>query len=342
MVIISVTFTDERVVIMPGFVTHYIFGIEAYHNLKSNTKKETYTLKKIISANRSVFSLGLQGPDLFFYYLPSYILEGHNLGAIAHTTRTGIFFEGLLKGTLSFHDPYDRAIAESYLCGFIGHYTLDTICHPYIYGMTHYDKTDRAYFSRHAYLETDIDTALLHKKLHRTPCSFHAADTLALSAHQKKVVARLLYFAYRYTYPELRIYKNTMRLAIFSLQLGLCLLHDDSGKKKALVRLTERYCLGYPLFSPLFPSDTLFFRTDPFNLQRKSWQNPWDHSIISNETFFELYDKAMPLYLSRLNALSPLLHVAPDDPHYRELFETCLKEYGNLSFHSGLDSTIPS
>lgn len=42
------------------------------------------------------------------------------------------------------------------------------------------------------------------------------------------------------------------------MQLGLWLMHDDSGKKKAIVRLTERICLGYPLFSPLIPSDTLF------------------------------------------------------------------------------------
>lgn len=55
---------------MPGYVTHYIFGREVYHNLKNNS------LKKNLYYNRAAYGLGLQGPDIFFYYLPSYVLEG--------------------------------------------------------------------------------------------------------------------------------------------------------------------------------------------------------------------------------------------------------------------------
>ena len=67
MVIISVTFTDERVVIMPGFVTHYIFGIEAYHNLKSNTKKKLIRSKKLFQPTE-VSSL-LDYRDLTFSFI---------------------------------------------------------------------------------------------------------------------------------------------------------------------------------------------------------------------------------------------------------------------------------
>ncbi len=327
---------------MPGFVTHYIFGTEAYHKLACDTPKHTHDFKKLLSANRSVYSLGLQGPDIFFYYLPSYVLEGHNLGAIAHTMGTGAFFHGLLNQCLSYQNPCDRAIAESYLYGFLGHYTLDTICHPYIYARSHYTEKHARYFSKHAYLETDIDTALLDMKLHRKPCSFHAANTINLTMHQKKIVADMLYHACRYAYPHLRIYKTSMHLAIFSFRLGILSLHDDSGQKKAALRLAERYFLGYPLFSPLIPSDTLFFRTDPFNLQRKLWRNPWDKSLASHETFFELYEKALRLYLSRLQHLYFALHGAGDKSTRNKRINEVLAEYGNLSFHSGLDCSIPS
>lgn len=47
----------------------------------------------------------------------------------------------------------------------------------------------------------------------------------------------------------------------------------------------EKHFLGYPLFSPLIPSDTLFFRTDPFNLRHASWKNPWDATRVSTESF---------------------------------------------------------
>lgn len=327
---------------MPGFVTHYIFGTEAFKNIQCDSKKNTHELKRNISTNRSVYSLGQQGPDLFFYYLPSYVLEGHNLGAIAHVTETGAFFRGLLKSALSFEDPTDRAIAESYLYGFLGHYTLDTVCHPYIYAMTHYKEKRIDYFHRHAYLETDIDTSLLDLKLHRKPFQFHSADTIILTARQKRVVSNMLYYAYRYAYPELRIYKSTMFLGIFSLRLGMRILHDDSGQKKAMVRLAERYFLGYPLFSPLFPSNYLFFRTDPFNLRRARWRNPWDKSISSQETFFELYEKAQALYLSRLKNLYLIFHNEEKKDCQNRLIREFLTEYGNLSFHSGLDCSIPS
>ena len=49
---------------MPGFTTHYIFGMKAYNDLPNNQ------LKRIIAKYRWLYQLGLQGPDMFFYYIP--------------------------------------------------------------------------------------------------------------------------------------------------------------------------------------------------------------------------------------------------------------------------------
>ena len=321
---------------MPGFVTHYIFGRETFSKLKYNTQK------KNIYYNRAAYGLGLQGPDLFFYYLPSYAIYGQNIGSIAHTSETGAFFRGLLRSCQKFTTQPERGIAEAYLTGFVGHYTLDTICHPYIYAMTHYHGKANDYFSHHAYLETDIDTALLDLKLHRQPCNFHAADTLTLTRKQKKVIATMLYEAYRYAFPELNCKKSTIYLGIYSIRLGMRILHDDTGKRKALARLAEKHFLGYPLFSPLFPSDTLFFRSDPFNMRHATWRNPWDNSICSDESFFDLYEKAQVLYLSRIRKLNDVLHSDADSNHRERILLDFLEDYGNLSFHSGLDASIPS
>jgi hypothetical protein len=45
---------------MPGFVTHHIFGINAFHGLPKGNAKD------IIRKHNKAYSLGLQGPDLFF------------------------------------------------------------------------------------------------------------------------------------------------------------------------------------------------------------------------------------------------------------------------------------
>ena len=165
---------------MPGFATHYIFGRETYRKLKCNPQKRN------IYHNRAAYALGLQGPDLFFFYLPSYALYKSNLGSIAHTQETGAFFLGLIESCCRITDSTDRSIAEAYLTGFLGHYLLDTACHPYVYAATHYSGPKKDYFWRHAYLETDIDTALLDLKLHRKPCQFHAASTMPITMHFRR------------------------------------------------------------------------------------------------------------------------------------------------------------
>lgn len=322
---------------MPGFVTHYLFGEEIYHQLKCNFQK------KNLFYNRSAYAFGLQGPDLFFYYLPSYALHRHNLGALAHTTEPRAFFRRLLESYGRLSSAADRGIAEAYISGFLGHYLLDTTCHPYIYAMTHYhDKKEKSYFSRHAYLETEIDTELLARKRHKTPCEFHAADTIQLTFAQKRVIAGLLYDAYHYAFPELSIHRSTMWMGIISLPLGMRILHDETGQKKVLFRFMEKHFLGYPLFSPLIPSDTLFFRTDPFNLRHASWKNPWDATRVSTESFFDLYEKSSARCLTMMRKLHTLLHTEPKSELQKQLTLEFLKEYGNLSFHSGLDAQIPS
>lgn len=321
---------------MPGFVTHYLFGQEAYKHLSSEPQK------RILRTQRAAYQLGLQGPDLFFYYLPSYVIDGHNLGSLAHTNETRHFFLGLLNSYQRIRNPIDRDIAKAYLIGFLGHYTLDTICHPFVYGRTHYHGREKDYFSRHAYLETDIDSSLLSIKLHCAPSNFHGEDTIHVNFRQKRVIANLLYDAYCFTFPKLHIRKSTMYMGMFSLRFGLWLLRDTSGQKKVFFRFFEKCFLGYPLFSPLVASNTLFFRTDPFNLRHAEWTNPWDCTLVSKESFFDLYQKAEELYLQRIQKLYAVFQISPGSYQYHKILKEFFDDYGNFSFHSGLDCNIPS
>ena len=322
---------------MPGFITHYLFGRDFYKSLPISS------LKKTLNQNRAAYGLGLQGPDFIFYYLPSYVLHRKGLGSLAHTTNTQKFYLSLIESRNLFKDKEDRRTAEAYLYGFLGHYTLDTVCHPFVYGRTKYKShSEKAYFGRHAYLETDIDTDLLLAKRHLLPSEFYNAETLTLTFRQKKVIAQMLRYAYRHTYHGLHVTWFTMFIAFFSMQFGMFLLHDDSGQKKVLVRFVEKIFLGYPLFSPLIPSNSLFFRTDPLNMQHREWTNPWDETHTSTESFFDLYEKADVLYRRRLKKLRAYLATTPGTPKHSKYLQDFLEAYENLSLHSGLDSSIPS
>ena len=221
---------------MPGYVTHYIFGRDMYEKLNDPV------LKNNLYKNRAVYALGHQGPDIFFYYLPAYVLHGHNLGDMAHTENTGAFYAALLESRSIFKKPEDLQIANAYLEGFLGHYILDSICHPFIYGRTHYKKNDRGYFSRHAYLETEIDTSLLELKYHRRRADFHMENTIMLTPRQKWIVARMLHYAYQHTYHGLFVSRYTIFMAIFATQLGFRILYDGTGQKKVLFRFATTRC----------------------------------------------------------------------------------------------------
>ena len=77
---------------MPGLITNYLFGERTYQSLSPNY------LKEIIRKNPNTYRMGLQGPDIFFYYLNSYMRKReNNICNIIHEKNTGAFFENMIE-----------------------------------------------------------------------------------------------------------------------------------------------------------------------------------------------------------------------------------------------------
>jgi hypothetical protein len=314
---------------MPGFTTHYLFGIDAYRRI------DDPKIRWNLAHNHSAYALGLQGPDLFFYFFPSYLLHRENLGALAHSRDTGLFFSNLLKSRMLFHGkPHSLGVADAYISGFLGHYTLDCTAHPYVYAFTKYDpdapRKVTHYFGQHAYFETEIDNELLLYKKGLRPTQFHQNDTIRLNPLQKKVIAKMLTYAYRNTYPRLIVSDFLMRRAFRWMRTVTRLLNDPSGQKKVLVRFMEKLILRRPLFSPMLASDHYRFVKDPLNMTHRRWVHPWTKKA-STESFRDLYRKAGRLYDKRLK----LYYHMVAHGFSEELQQQVVHAYGNRSFLSG-------
>lgn len=315
---------------MPGFTTHYLFGVNTYKCLKNDS------LKKTIFDHHAAFSLGQQGPDIFFYYLPSYVLHKNNIGSVAHIQDTGKFLFYLIESRKLFPDRREEAIAQAYIVGFIGHYLLDRRCHPYIYYRSHFQGKKLAYYGSHMNLEVAVDTELLAYCKNRQPSAFRQRDTIMLTGTELRTIATILYYVYSMTYPELKVTYTDMRLAIRSIQAGTRFLHDPHGKKKAIARRIEALLLGYPILSPMMASDTLHFYKDPLNLLHHKWGNPWDETRISSESFPELMDETQDEYVKLLRALGRLFSADKNSEAARLQLQMLLEALGNQSYHSGL------
>lgn len=107
---------------MPAFYAHDRFGKEVSARLNGE-------LKEIVKRYYRQFRIGLQGPDLFFFYRPYLPNKVSEYGNHLHAISAYPFFEHAVK-VVRKRGRKTREYA--YLLGFLCHYILDSECHPYV------------------------------------------------------------------------------------------------------------------------------------------------------------------------------------------------------------------
>ena len=111
---------------MPALYAHLRFGEEV-----AKTLPTAYT--SLIERFPEAFALGTQGPDILFYHKPMKKNQIRSHGTFLHTLSGNEFF--LAQGEKLVHSEdilTENGAFAAYLCGFLCHFTLDVLCHPYI------------------------------------------------------------------------------------------------------------------------------------------------------------------------------------------------------------------
>ncbi len=320
---------------MPGFTTHYLFGVK---NLKQFKNSVPYSiLTDSINKHRNVFYLGLQGPDIFFFQLESYIRR-YNPGSMAHRKCTSTFLKALIQTPVLLVKEEERQIARAYAAGFLGHYILDAKMHPYVYSLTgHGDYLERKGYGEHIALESDIDTSLLMRYGRHRPSEFPQWKVIAFGPHTRGVVANILYEAYSITFPNLSLSKSFLYRAIWSMQMGTKLIYNPHHYKRQLFGKAEKLISGKIRVSTVVPSDRLEYCEDPLNLQHKLWKNPWKPAINSTESVPQMIQKASKQYQKAFCELAELYDVDPFEKQYDVLLSRLRHTLGRKSYHTGFD-----
>lgn len=316
---------------MPGYDTHYVFGVHSYRRMPDSD------IKLSIYKEKSAYTLGLLGPDIFFYYATEVVAARKNIGSLMHTEKTDKFFNYCIKYVETTHGKA-KDIAISYLSGFLSHYVLDCLVHPFVYWMTDYMNKSKDYLQKHFSLETDIDILLLKTYLGVTPKEFFKNSQIELSDYQKDVISDMLHYAIRNIYENSRITKKGIRVAIVSLQKEHKVLKLISSKMKNAIGTIEYAFVGQRYLAPLIPGGNDPKNDDPLNLNHSIWFNPWDTSISSNQSVPDLLNQARERYLMIMFLL---------DNYYcstnkEKALNLLMKSIGSKSYHSGLNSKIPS
>ena len=130
---------------MPASYTHAVYGEMVLNKLDPETKKR-------ITPYLDLYNIGLHGPDILFFYKPVQSNPVKKLGYDMHNLPAREFFEQARKKITESSDP-DAALA--YILGFINHFVLDSLCHPFIY--QHQDETGLS----HSEIESEWDRELM-------------------------------------------------------------------------------------------------------------------------------------------------------------------------------------
>lgn len=318
---------------MPGYDTHYLFGVHSYRKMTDGT-----ITKKCINSYRGTYTLGLLGPDIFFYYATEVVAARKNIGSLMHTTKTDLFFKNMIT-YIDIHRGAARDIAISYLCGFLSHYTLDCICHPYVYWMTDYLHKDRNYLEKHFRFESDMDISLLASYKKTTPYEFMKNSSFDLNSMEMAVICDMLFFAIRSTYHDSRITRPGIKMAIYSLQKEQKIIRIASEKVTRIIGRASDMLGNKRYLAPFIPDGNDIRNEDPLNHAHKRWRNPWDTARSSTDSVPDMLNKAQKRFALTMFLLDNYLD---PDVNSRSAYKSLIAFIGSKSYHSGLNCRIPS
>lgn len=235
---------------MPSFYTHVIFGMENYKRLEESE------LKNVLKKHRKAYTLGLLGPDIFFYNLLDAPLGKKKPGEILHSFRTNRFFRNMMEGIGKMNGE-EREAGIAYFTGFIGHYLLDVHCHPYVYSYID-RKNPIKEVGEHFMLEAAMDVYFCRKYYRKNPIAIPSVPLIRISQTERKVISQLVSKAYNQTFgfPHLSI--ASLRFVLALGPIAMRGLRDRYRRRERLIRFLEKRVLGFPFLSPMFVNNRCY------------------------------------------------------------------------------------
>lgn len=269
---------------MPDIITHYLFGLDTSQSIKQSP------LYKILKENKNIFLIGLQGPDLMYYNtMPKKDSKAY-IGFKMHTEKTGDFLMSALTHLKRYEvNSEEFNTCMSYLSGFLCHYILDSMAHPYIFYLGgRYDETPETvkYRSLHKKIELAIDTLLLEQKFglkaHRFKIHYHILKSLSIPESVLSMYDESLFLIYSISNGG-SIFKKSYKDA----RNFFMLTYDTMGAKKAFAGMTTS------LFKHLdgkMPSFSYHNCVAPDIDYMNDGKRVWLHPVTGNAYIFSFND----------------------------------------------------
>lgn len=277
---------------MPAILTHDFFGRDALATIDE--------LKGATPEQRRAYLLGCQGPDPLFY-LPAdpTISNDNNIGHLMHVAHPAKLAESL-HNACTMLKPDEQPIGRAWAAGFLSHYALDRVVHPFVYfwqygicaaGVEGLGPEDGQVV--HAEVERDLDEMVLYSKLGLTIRDYRPyQQALIASDDTLDIASRLLFYMGLWTYNK-TLQLDTYTHAVKAFRLVQRALYAPRPLKRSTFATIERVAgRQHSLLRALSHRPRAQASSDFDNAGHATWENPFTHER-STESFWGLYERAL-------------------------------------------------
>ena len=280
---------------MPNIITHTLFAQEIFDKVDENTHD-------LFEPRLHLLEIGSNGPDFLFFHgmNPKDFFKKSDLrvsGSMFHAGHVNEFYQ---KALISIRNEADEEIKKdmmTYVCGHLCHWTLDATSHPYVFYRTGTCKGKSAWY--HHRFESLIDAIMLKVKKECTIEDFKFYEISDASKEEARAIARIYVPAIRQIL-GFEIKPHQIMESLKDWHFIESLFYDASGDKLKALQTLETFTKAYNSLSgyivPNEPDDPY----DVMNLLHTRWVHPSDDTLVSTESFFDLYDKAQLLAMEAI------------------------------------------
>ncbi len=314
---------------MPQLVTHNIFSDDVFNTLPND-------LKNTFINEIDIYKMFAQSFDNFYYYTSLNIKkmkEVHKLAKKGHKKNAQKYFCTIVE-EIKNNNYQNNEQALAYLYGSINHYILDSTCHPFIFYKTGvYDKKrkDRhKYIGLHGDMESNIEAFYYINKYKKMYYNANITKEFIPKIKFSKDLENIMNIAYYKTYDFKDMAKYYFKSYNLSRHLYRIFINDKYGIKKSIYKIIDKVAFfrenNYEYYTTYIKQPNIKY----LNIDHKEWVYPSDKTIKMNDSFIDLYNKA----LKKTQELIILADKVINDKADIKDFEN---KIGNLSYVRGLD-----
>ncbi|HOP73016.1 MAG TPA: zinc dependent phospholipase C family protein [Thermoclostridium caenicola] len=276
---------------MADFLMHILLSDDVLEKIESRRVLEG------IQRYRTLYRLGAQGPDPLFFY--EFISGGkrsplRELGHTMHKKHTGAFLKMGFSRLQKVSWEQEWLELAAYLSGFICHFTLDRLIHPYVYWAAEnwiWSVDGRLVSTTHQAVEMALDVLFWKERRMSSACKVKTRKYVDIGRQWPKSVRDFLLEAFASLY-GVRADEKSLNRVLSDFYRGHDLLYDPRGWKKALIGWLDAFT-GGGIKPPKVPYPALLDETvDWANRKRRTWTHPFKAGEAHRESVDEILSKA--------------------------------------------------